>query len=68
MIIQSLLAILMNEIIKEGYVHSTVEGQSEILDKLKHVCDELGLKYSLDLTPAVDAISTLLNVDSSVFV
>ena len=25
-------------------------------------------KYSLDLTPAVDAISTLLNVDSSVFV
>ena len=38
-----------SEIIKEGYVHSTVEGQSEILDKLKHVCDELGLKYSLDL-------------------
>ena len=38
-----------SEIIKEGYVHSTVEGQSEILDKLKHVCDELGIKYSLDL-------------------
>lgn len=38
-----------SEIIKEGYVHSTVEGQSEILDKLKHICDELGIKYSLDL-------------------
>ena len=38
-----------SEIIKEGYVHSTVEGQSEILDKLKHVCDELGIKYSFDL-------------------
>ena len=38
-----------SEIIKEGYVHSTVEGQSEVLDKLKHVCDELGIKYSLDL-------------------
>ncbi len=38
-----------SEIIKEGYVHSTIEGQSEILDKLKHVCDELGIKYSLDL-------------------
>ena len=38
-----------SEIIKEGYVHSTVEGQSEILDKFKHVCDELGIKYSLDL-------------------
>ena len=38
-----------SEIIKEGYVHSTVEGQSEILNKLKHVCDELGIKYSLDL-------------------
>ena len=38
-----------SEIIKEGYVHSTIEGQSEILDNLKHVCDELGIKYSLDL-------------------
>ena len=38
-----------SEIIQEGFVHSTVEGQSEILDRLKHVCDELGIKYSLDL-------------------
>ena len=37
------------EIIKEGFVHSTVEGQSKILDRLKYICDKLGIKYSKDL-------------------
>ena len=38
-----------SEIIKEGFVHSTVEGQAKILDELKSVCDKLGIKYSENL-------------------
>ena len=38
-----------SEIIKEGFIHSTVEGQTEILDRLKYICDKLGIKYSKDL-------------------
>ena len=38
-----------SEIIKEDFVHSTVEGQAKILDELKSVCDKLGIKYSENL-------------------
>lgn len=38
------------EIIKEGMVHSTVEGQTKILNQLKSICDKLGIKYSNDLS------------------
>ncbi len=37
------------EIIKKGYEHSTIEGQTQILNFLKSVCDELGIKYDSDL-------------------
>ena len=37
------------KIIKDGVVHSTVEGQTKILNKLKSVCDKLGIIYSKDL-------------------
>ncbi len=37
------------EIIKEGMIHSTVEGQTKILNQLKSVCDDLGIKYSDNL-------------------
>ena len=38
-----------SEIIKRGFVHSTVEGETKILNKLKQVCDNLGIIYSKDL-------------------
>ena len=37
------------DIIKEGMVHSTVEGQTKILDIFKKICDKLGIIYSKDL-------------------
>lgn len=41
------LDILKNtEIMKQGMVHSTVEGQTKILNQLKTICDNLGIKYS----------------------
>lgn len=33
------------EIIKKGYEHSTIEGQTQILNFLKGVSDKLGIKY-----------------------
>ena len=45
------LELLKNtEIIKQGMVHSTVEGQTKILNQLKHICDKLGVRYSYDLS------------------
>ena len=45
------LEILKNtEIIKQGMVHSTVDGQTKILNQLKLICDKLGIKYSHDLS------------------
>lgn len=38
------------EIIKKGMVHSTIESELKILNKLKEICDSLGIKYSKDLT------------------
>ena len=38
------------EIMKQGMVHSTVEGQTKILNQLKLICDKLGIKYSYDLS------------------
>ena len=44
------LELLKNtEIMKQGMVHSTVEGQTKILDQLKLICDKLGIKYSNNL-------------------
>lgn len=37
------------EIIKEGMIHSTIEGQTKILNELKSVCDKLGIVYSNNL-------------------
>ena len=37
------------QIIKDGMVYSTVEGQTKILNQLKRVCDSLGIVYSRDL-------------------
>ena len=37
------------QIIREGMVHSTVEGQTKILNQLKKICDSLGIVYSKDL-------------------
>ena len=37
------------EIIKKGMVHSTVEGETEILNRLKEICDKLGIVYSSNL-------------------
>ena len=45
------LELLKNtEIMKQGMVHSTVEGQTKILNQLKQICDELGIKYSEELS------------------
>ena len=45
------LEILKNtEIIKEGMVHSTIEDETNILNKLKLVCDKLNIKYRKDLS------------------
>ena len=45
------LELLKNtDIIKQGMVHSTVEGQTIILNQLKHICDQLGVRYSYDLS------------------
>lgn len=38
------------EIIKKGMVHSTIEGELKILNKLKEICDSFGIIYSKDLT------------------
>ena len=38
------------EIIKQGMIHSTIEGQTKILNKLKLICNKLGIKYSSDLS------------------
>ncbi len=44
------LDILRNaEIIKKGMVHSTVEGETKILNQLKSICDKLGIIYSSNL-------------------
>ena len=44
------LELLKNtEIMKQGMVHSTVEGQTKILNQLKLICDNLGIKYSDNL-------------------
>ena len=37
------------EIIKKGMVYSTIEQESDILNRLKRVCDYLGIRYSPDL-------------------
>ncbi len=45
------LELLKNtEIMKKGMVHSTIEGQTKILNQLKSICDKLGIKYSHDLS------------------
>lgn len=38
-----------SEIIRNGMVHSTIEGQTKILNRLKGICDSLGIIYSKDL-------------------
>ena len=38
-----------SDIIKEGITHSTVEGETITLNKLKSICDSLGIIYSKDL-------------------
>ena len=38
-----------SEIIKQGMVHSTIEGETKILDQLKDICDSLGIKYNKNL-------------------
>ena len=37
------------KIIQDGTLHATIEGQTKILNKLKEVCDSLGIKYSDNL-------------------
>lgn len=37
------------EIIKKGMIHSTIEGETKILNELKKICDRLGIIYSKDL-------------------
>ena len=37
------------EIIQKGMIHSTVEGETKILNQLKSICDRLGIVYSKDL-------------------
>lgn len=45
------LEVLKNtEIMKQGMVHSTIEGQTKILNQLKLICDKLGIRYSSDLS------------------
>lgn len=38
-----------SDIIKEGFVHSTIEGETKILNNLKSICDSLGIKYDKSL-------------------
>ena len=38
-----------SDIIREGMVHSTIEGETKILNQLKKICDDLGIKYNKDL-------------------
>ena len=38
------------EIIKKGMIHSTIEGETKILNKLKETCDRLGIIYDPNLT------------------
>lgn len=38
-----------SEIIKKGLIHSTVEGETKILNKLKEICDRYNIKYSNNL-------------------
>lgn len=52
------------EIIKRGFEHSTIEGESKILEFLKSVCDKLGIKYADGLkitTPNYMANDVLLD-------
>lgn len=45
------LKLLKNtEIMKQGMVHSTIEGQTKILNQLKLICDKLDINYSSDLS------------------
>lgn len=37
------------EIIQKGMIHSTIEGETKILNQLKSICDRLGIIYSKDL-------------------
>lgn len=38
-----------SELIQKGMVHSTIEGETIILNRLKEICDKLGIKYTKDL-------------------
>ena len=38
-----------SQIIKKGTIHSTIESESKILNKLKKICDSLRIKYSNNL-------------------
>lgn len=38
-----------SEIIKKGFVHSTIDSETNILNKLKSICDKLGIKYDKDI-------------------
>ena len=38
-----------SELIKKGFVHSTIETEAKILEQLKQVCDRLGIIYSENL-------------------
>jgi len=45
------LELLKNtEIMKQGMVHSTIDGQTKILNRLKLICDKLDIRYSDDLS------------------
>ena len=37
------------EIIQKGMIHSTIEGETKILNQLKSICDKLGIMYSDNL-------------------
>ena len=47
------------QIIREGMIHSTVEGQTIILNQLKKICDSLGIIYSKDLK--IKSANTMAN-------
>lgn len=47
------------EIIKKGMIHSTVEGETRILNRLKEVCDNLGIIYDSDL--AINSANNMAN-------
>ncbi len=49
------------EIIKRGMVHTTIEAETEILNKLKAICDKLNIKYTKGL-----AIKTAHNMANDV--